>query len=309
MYTSEKYIENLLLESKWMKMLKAGKLSKAAIQKIKKLHQGGDPLYVKQLLKQGKKEQVKEYLDKKGIVKPYKDWLSSVEKGSKKIIEKEKYKIIPKRFYLGQGEYSEISPGELKVVKHPEKQLGHTFKREAIIGKRHEIDELRIGRKQLKKVGATGTSIAGKKVGGTHVSDEVLARERELTRISDELYNDKSYIAKIRDKSGEYKGIKGKTLKQMRIESLKDAKKINPNVRGLFKAEQNLVDVWISDMKTIKDPTKLKEVILDNKKYTDKNFTWIGKTYFDSKLRGIKTNNTSLADKIKAKLKNIFKKK
>ena len=56
--------DHILFESKWKALLKTGNLSKTALRKIQKFKGKADPLYVKQLIKQGKYETANKYLKK-----------------------------------------------------------------------------------------------------------------------------------------------------------------------------------------------------------------------------------------------------
>ena len=92
------HILYMVAEASWTKRLAKGLLRKRDLRRIQKAKGAPDPLYVKQLLKQGKRHQADAYLKKKGIVKPSKVWLAGVERGTQNILKRYKVKVKNKFF-------------------------------------------------------------------------------------------------------------------------------------------------------------------------------------------------------------------
>ena len=263
LYVTQLYIDDVLFESRWKELLRLGKLSKNAVRSIQKLQQNADPLYVKKLLKDGKKEQAQNYLKKKGIVKSCRDWLQSVEKGTNEILRKSNVKkqhmagktftktlelsgvdpkILKKDMGLEFGKpienivgtHTQVSPkGRITAHVTSSKYINQKDRVSAGIIKRHEADEARIARKMFNKNRQVVASSAG---GGAHMTDEVLKKEKELVNVQNALYGkkfskSKKLLSKIRKLNGEYE-IAG-------TQTAKDIKKRQKQVLELVKKQQD----------------------------------------------------------------------
>jgi len=241
-------------ESKWKRLLAAGKLTKDNILKIQKFKGGADPLYVKQLLKQGKRHQADAYLKKKGIVKPSKVWLAGVERGTQNILKR--YKVKVKNKFFG----APIDTLDAKVVTKrftnkpvvyaaSTKGVPRKTKAHRTLIKRHEADEVR-----------TGKRLAGKHYGDlryktdlrstattSHWSDEVLRKERELVRTASALYGRKGggpQMEKLRKMTGEYKSLI-KSRKQIAKYDKKKLKELENEIRSYKVSILTLIKSYI----------------------------------------------------------------
>jgi hypothetical protein len=158
-----------LYESKWKRLLAAGKLGKDDLRKIQKA----------------------------GLPKSRKQWLAGVEKGSEEKVRKIGGKVHH-RFGPGVS-----AGGEGKKIKDPMKSyasnkdihvpagVSKKQRSTAAIVKKHEADEASIYNKLRKKVGSSFDVKTTATVPGKHMSDEVLRRERELIRTHSALYGKK----------------------------------------------------------------------------------------------------------------------
>jgi len=217
-------------ESRWKRLLAAGKLTKKQLRRIQKYKGAPDPLYVKQLLKQGKISQANQYIKKRGIVKSAKQWLAGVERGTQNILKryggKEKHKAsvlyalisrdIKPRKPLTKITQSYSQPmGTLALrTKHPSihtvspSRLKKKERGFATLAKRHEADEVRTAQKTLRRTKSrSAVGIIARHQGGGHMSDEVLRKERELVRAAKALYGRHGggrEMEKLRKMSGEF---------------------------------------------------------------------------------------------------------
>jgi hypothetical protein len=236
--------EDILNENKWKALVKMGRLSEPAVKRILQLTHDADPLYVKQLLKLGKGKQAAEYLAKKGIAKSPAEWTAGVEKGTENILKQHGFTVrnIPHNSFAKK---LDLKPGEkLKntwqshsvINKHtgkgtifvpndkvvpPKEKLWHA------IVKRHETDELRVGRKAEKILGTGGRGyVTSHSTKGNHMADEVLRREKELLYFSRQMYPEESAQAVAsRVATGEYMPFQFKAKKQMDKELIANLKK------------------------------------------------------------------------------------
>jgi len=263
---------NYLHEAQWHKKLAKGILKKADLLRIQKARGGGDPLYVKQLLKQGEVKQAQAYLKKKGIVKSARQWLAGVERGTQNILKKYKAKVLHKPdtgftkmvtaggndlatgLKRGRtmrnplGAHAKVSPGGGRRRVHVATGVKKKEYGIATQFKRHEAGEIQSAVKQSKFKKSKGTVLPLKPEYG-HMSDEVLRKERELTRTSKALYGKKAggkQISTMRKQTGEYAQLgkkskraiakSDKELRQDLIQQIRDQRKevkqMNPTERA-----------------------------------------------------------------------------
>jgi len=244
-------------ESRWKRLLAAGKLTKKQLRRIQKYKGAPDPLYVKQLLKQRKFKQADEYIKKRGIVKSARAWIAGVEKGTQNILKHYKAKVLHKpsagyaKAMAGQfglkpgktmrkwkGAHATLSFGGGRRRAHLPTGLKKKEQTLGAIVKRHEADEIRAGVSQLKSKHARGF-IA--KPGGSHISREVVRREKELVNTAKQLYGDKGplkTLQKIRKFGGEYKHLPSKNV--IKKEERKLRKKIIDDIRNTRKELKEL---------------------------------------------------------------------
>lgn len=260
------YLDEIeLVENKWTALLRAGKITPSQLKRIQQFRPGPDKLYVKALLKKGDFRGAQEYLAKKGIVKSARSWLDAVEKGTKNILKKHNVDV---KYSIGSNRYGSHVTADVdnKVTANfasgvKKKEFGNN----AII-KRHEADEARIRLKQQKKTGLHGFDLRDLSSKGKHASDEVLRRERELVTTSKSLYGkkvipNKTGIADIRKKTGEYDNLKSKKeIKKFDKERLKQNAVLN-NERSVIekKIEENNRKRILVQNRVINAEKKLKE--------------------------------------------------
>jgi hypothetical protein len=240
----------MVAEASWKRRLAQGVLKRADIRRIQKARGGPDPLYIKQLLKQGKDKLAQAHLKKKGIVKSAREWLVGVEKGTQNILKKYKVKVLHKPdvsvtrmatasggaevggLKVGKtmraplGAHAKIKPGGGKRRIHVASGVKKKEYGMATQFKRHEAGEIQSAVKQSKSKLSKGTIMPLKPEYG-HMSDEVLRKERELTRTSKALYGKKAggkQISKMRKQSGEYAQL-GKRGKKEIAKSEKELRK------------------------------------------------------------------------------------
>jgi len=236
-------------ESRWKRLLAAGKLTKKQLRRIQKYKGAPDPLYVKQLLKKGKIQQANQYIKNKGIIKTAKDWLIGVEKGTQNILKRYGAKIKhtehPRVLKASNKVMKKKSGGSADILRRTPAiyvPSGSTVKKkergEWIITKRHEADEIRVGRKLMKKAKEPFAVFGAHTF--SHISPEVLAKERELVRTAKALYGrhggGREY-SKLRAASREYKyldNIKGKIRKQD-IKAIKNVDKAIAHEKSRYK--------------------------------------------------------------------------
>lgn len=219
--TLDSYL-NYLDENKWSKMVQAGKLGQASINR----------------------------LTKAGVVKPVDKWLSGINKGTENIIKKTGGKVVnkPDMFYANQQGFSkDVGKNISNVYKsHGTATFGknrlHVPNSENIpkpqrvilpLVKRHEVDEIRIMNKLAKKYGMSKLA-ASQQWGGLskhgHVSDEVLRKEKELTDLGSKLYGRSSgapQLTRIRRIGGEYENIgTKKEIAKLNAKKIKETDKL-----------------------------------------------------------------------------------
>ena len=288
----------MVVESRWRKLLAMGKLSTgkgSALRRIQKDKGAPDPLYVKQLLKQGKQKQADAYLKKRGLIKSARSWLAAVERGTQNILKRYKAKVLHKPdtsftkmvaasgaeqatgLKVGKtmrnplGAHAKISPGGGRRRVHVATGVKKKDQGLATIFKRHEAGEIQSGVKQSKSKLSKGTVIPMKPEYG-HISDEVLRKERELTRTAKALYGKKAggkTVSKMRKQTGEYSqlGKKGKReiakgekeLRKDMIQQIRDQRK---EVKGMSPEEKKQ---WIAmvkrQLKGMFSPKDVKKVL------------------------------------------------
>jgi len=240
--------DEYLNESKWKALLRTGKLSKKALRKIQKYKLKADPLYVKSLIKKGQKAKADEYLKKKGIVKSARQWLAGVEKGSQNILKKtgtnvqnkpnvifSKQTGLPIGKNLKDPMHAHAVTSTKKSTMHVPSGLSKKQQGLSTLIKRHETDEVRMGKKKLKAAKANLSSLQPTSSYG-HLSDEVLRREKELTNTAAALYGKKSganTLRKLRKQTGEYDAIKHMTKKDI----AKQDKALTTQIKNATKQE------------------------------------------------------------------------
>jgi 8-oxo-dGTP pyrophosphatase MutT (NUDIX family) len=265
----------MVAEAKWQRKLAQGLMKKADLRRIQKHVGRPDPLYVKSLLKQGKKQAADAYLKKRGLVKSAASWLAGVERGTKNILKKTGAKVVHKpdttfhkattasgmADYVGLkkgktmrnplGAHAKVTQGGKRArvhvatgVKKKEQGMGTIFKR-------HEADEVRAAMKQAKK---NKGSIVPMRPEQGHMSASVLDKERELVRTAKGLYGKKAggkKISKLRKQSGEYDSIgKKKVYKKAEKSAMKQALQQKADARKQFRAQPK------ADQKTMIKQTK-----------------------------------------------------
>jgi len=199
-----------LYESKWKRMLAAGKLKASDLKRIKKgrLH------------------------------KTQSQWTKGVEKGTAQKIRKAGGKTsgkYSKQVWFPPSKYikdpmqahTDVSTKTIHAVK--KKHLKPKEKTLGAITKRHEADEFTISKK--KGVGIRQRALSRKVKGVSHASDEVLRREKELSNITKGLYGKRSIekLSKYRKGSKEYERIRPTKKKIKRAEK---------NLEGFRKRQQ-----------------------------------------------------------------------
>lgn len=174
-----KLYEKYFIEQKWMKLLRQGKLGKDALRRIQK----------------------------SGLAKSARKWTTGVNTGAENIAKKKGTTIARDLFRpedIRRGEYYHIPKDKI----HLKSNVTTKSRLDDILAKRHEADEASLIKKHTNKYQRPSWSMKGK-----HASNEVLRRERELTRVGQSLYgkskmNPKaSSLLKFRKGSGEYKNI------------------------------------------------------------------------------------------------------
>jgi len=219
-------------------------------------------------LKQGKHAHADAYLKKKGIVKSARQWLAGVEKGTQNMLKKMRTKVQhkPDAVYarmtgqdLGKAmkdpwaSHAKVAPGGKKSRVHVATGLKKKEQGLGTIIKRHETDEV-VASKKLMKGKRTRTAALPVSV-STHISDEVLRKERKLVNTAKALYGKETgghKMAKIRKGTGEYKNMFSKSaekakrkdaLKQMKSQMI-DFSKLSPEEKksGIQAAKKALKD-------------------------------------------------------------------
>ena len=234
-------------ESRWKRLLAQGKITRQQLSRIKKHRGKPDPLYVKQLLRQGKKKQADAYLRKRGIVKTATQWFAGIERGTQRMMRKKgirsssKFSPVQARAHRGKKGGSKItsiyqshaSPNMDKgrFIIHTKAKPKKKEARAATIVKRHEAEEAKSGLSRMKK--GVHPHVSGTR--GGHQSDEILRRERELVRTSKGLYGKGGGIHKM-------SSVRRKTKEYETIPSKKQIKKIE---RGVIKKEKRYTDTGL----------------------------------------------------------------
>jgi len=274
-------------ESRWKRLLAAGKLTKSQLLRIQRYKGAPDPLYVKQLLKKGKVTQAGEYLKKRGIIKSAKQWLAGVERGTQNILKRYGAKVkhslpagtarSPKQLKIRGTKQAHALPYKKRPSIHvasgskvTKKQRGDWF-----LTKRHEADEVRTAKKLMKYSKIAGSERASQVF--SHVSPEVLRKEKELVNTAKALYGRHGggrEFAKLRKSSKEYDLLKRHNLftkkeirkyEKSRIKSMetnaKDARKLAPVVaREIKKSKKEFGKLTATAKRIEKDITKMKEL-------------------------------------------------
>ena len=94
-------------------------------------------------------------------------------------------RIVPgKKLTKPYSAHARVEPGGKKVI-HIKKNIKNPYL------KRHETDEVRAGIKAQKRTRKIGSATAATGAGGTHLSNEVLRKERELLRVGVKLHRSK----------------------------------------------------------------------------------------------------------------------
>ena len=258
------HILYMVAEASWKRRLAKGILRKRDLRRIQKAKGAPDPLYVKQLLKQGKHKQADAYLRKRGLVKSSRQWLAGVEKGSKNILKKYNAKVVHKpdssftrsMGALGVskamgvkkgktmrdpiGAHAKVNPGGVKRRIHIATGVKKKEQGKGILFKRHETDEMRTAVKQSKSKDFKGSIVMLRQDVG-HMSSEVLRKERELVRTAKALYGKKAggkEISKLRKQTGEYSDLGSKRAiakadKALRKANLKSIAAVRKEYRKL----------------------------------------------------------------------------
>ena len=176
MYLSEMFVEDVLKEqSKLKALLAAGKLGAKSVARA----------------------------GKAGLFKSRKNYFAGIEKGSNEIIRKKRIRVshfpdaefaTNKKLQVGQKltdlNNSHAVINKTKSVIHipDHKDLIGKDKDLASLVKRHEIDEVRAGQKQIKKSGEFTTTTTSR---DQHLSNHILKNEREITNTANSLYGKK----------------------------------------------------------------------------------------------------------------------
>jgi len=234
-------------ESRWKRLLATGKLTKTQLRRIQRYKGAPDPLYVKQLLKQGKVDQANRYLRKRRIVKSAKQWLAGVERGTENILKrygaKVKHTEVPLIARVLKTSVKKTEGGATNALKKvptihvpSASQVSKKRRGKWILTKRHETDEVRVAKKLSKKVKNPHAVHATKVF--SHISPEVLAKERELVRTAKALYGRHGggrEFSKMRKISKEYEYLDklGKNIRKI------DIKTVKKRDRQLAVAKQN----------------------------------------------------------------------
>jgi len=253
------HILYMVAEASWTKRLAKGLLRKRDLRRIQKAKGAPDPLYVKQLLKQGKQKQADVYLRKRGLIKSSRQWLAAVERGTQNILKRYKTKVVHKpdssftksmgalgvSKHMGVktgktmrdpiGAHAKVNPGGVKRRIHVATGAKKKEQGKRILFNRHETDEVRSAVKQSKSKAFKGSIVPLRPDVG-HMSSEVLRKERELVRTAKALYGKKAggkEISKFRKQSGEYSDLGSKraiakadkALRKKHLKSIVDARK------------------------------------------------------------------------------------
>jgi hypothetical protein len=235
----DSYLE-FLDEAEFVRRVAKGLVRKKDIKKLKKFKQRGDPLAAKAAAKAKglKGEKVKKAVEKtvgaKPLLKSRKKYEAGIRKGTKRIMRKMGARdvevpdvsytkgvkaasaagaISPKmRKKMGRiepgkkltsiyGAHGKVEAGKSPTLHFPKGK----HKGVGTYVKRHETGEIKAGSKIVKsrKLGKQ------ERVGRGHTSDEVLRRERELTRVGSKLYGSRGAreLKKLRKKGGEYEKL------------------------------------------------------------------------------------------------------
>jgi len=243
-YLQEDFIE----ESKWKRLLAAGKLKKQDLRRIQKAK----------------------------LPKSKRQWIAGVEKGSVAKVKKSGGRVsnkyhdtaLPdydwaanpgKKLKNPQHSHAKVSPGARASIHVPKRKGGKDQITRAVI-KRHEADELRTLMKMQKHKGKR-KMIAGR-VGfhptakSFHASPEVMRREKELATTAAGLYGKKgAKPKKFRIKRGEYKEIPEGGRKATRKIEKQSVAKTQKIMTALRKKDKN-----IPDKETYKDIIKDREM-------------------------------------------------
>jgi len=254
----EYFLLNYLNENKWKELLRAGKLSTDDLRRIQK---------------------------SKGLVKPAKDWLNSVDKGSNNILKKYNTKLT-RSGDLRKGD-GMFSPNDNEI--YLPNINSRKDRPDDIIIKRHEAWEDSLSHSKLKN----STSVKRYSTMGNHQSDEVLRREKELINTNQKLYGKKSnpvWQSNYRELSGEYENLGSKK------EILKHDKKLNDvniEISKLREKRINLINTY----------EKLKNHIIDvlNNKYIALQKENLPEDEFRKKRMILMRADDSLVDRLLAK--------
>ena len=216
---------DMILESKWKKMLAAGKLGKDSLRKIQKA----------------------------GLPKSKKDYFEGIEKGTKNILKKQGAKetnvlhqVKAKMTGMKPGDkvknplssHSIVTPRKARIHVPAAKDVASNQRELAKVVKRHEADEIVAINKQFKKLKRPGSPMFGATAGPGHASDTVLKNERKITNTANALYGKtkggRGIINKARKKTGEYKKVDKLSKKDVK----KHDKKLIKDKLKLYKSDK-----------------------------------------------------------------------
>ena len=244
----KKFISKLFLESKWKKLVAAGKLGKGSLRRVQKAK----------------------------LPKSRKDYMAGVDKGTKGIMKKHGAKVQHKPdqvFATAQGmekgksvkdimlSHGTVSGKKKRIHVPKSKDIKPKERELSKIVKRHEADEISQGSRQLKKHRTVANaSIAG--AGQTaHMSDKVLNNEKKLRNTADALYGKKGgrgKLNKIRKKTGEDKAIAKMKTKDISKRDKQTVKAVKTQTSAAVKAGKK-------QLKQMSPEARKKDMSLSNK--------------------------------------------
>jgi len=180
-----------------------------------------------------------EDLKKKGMIRSERQYMKGIDKGTAFKLKGTGSKIYrtgeadatgPISFMPSKGVFGS-SPGQIQMPKgsaraarKTQAELGASYtptglyKREMPLYRRHEADEIKMGLGREKRE-ANLAPIQFKKKGkhlATHMSPEVLSKEKKLVDYTSRAYGTGRGLRRMRQKTGEYDFIKGMSKRQMR---------------------------------------------------------------------------------------------
>ena len=294
---------SFLEEAAYIKRVAKGLLKdRGALRRIRGFAQKGDPLAAKAAAKakglkgENLKKAIERATKEKPMLKSKKRYEAGIERGTHNIVKKKGIKVshvpdptfakfvnrasaegafekahrkrigrlVPgKTITRSYGSHMKSTPGGKKVI-HIKKGSKDPYI------KRHEADEARAAIKAEKGTRKIGSIVAPTGAGGTHVSDEVLRRERELLRVGTRLHKSKraGKLRSFRKMSGEYEdlGTKkqiAKAEKQVRKAAGKSFSHATPEGRLGYASKKQLRKVLArKDYKTaLKRATKTPTIL------------------------------------------------